>query len=118
MALKSEDTVCFCFHVSLRKVENFCRREKPRAASQISQCLSAGTGCGWCIPMLRKIHTRLCGEYRPWWQEDPAAQDYHSPERDAKDTEIDPNAYAAGRQQYLKSTNQKGREEEDGLNPA
>ena len=43
--LKPDDTVCFCFHVSLRKIETFCAVEKPQAASQISDCLSAGTGC-------------------------------------------------------------------------
>jgi NAD(P)H-nitrite reductase large subunit len=22
----------------------------------MSQCLDAGTGCGWCIPILKRIH--------------------------------------------------------------
>ena len=22
----------------------------------MSECLGAGTGCGWCIPILKKIH--------------------------------------------------------------
>jgi bacterioferritin-associated ferredoxin len=47
--------VCYCFHVTRRKLENFVRREKPRVASQLSQCGGAGTGCGWCIPFLRQI---------------------------------------------------------------
>jgi bacterioferritin-associated ferredoxin len=103
MALGPDDTVCFCFHVPLRKVENFCHREKPKAASQISECLAAGTGCGWCIPMLQKVHSGICGDYRPWWKE-TGADAYHSPERDAPADGIDPTAYAAGRSKYLTDT--------------
>src|SRR5258706_13446652 len=104
MALKPDDTVCFCFHVPLRKIENFCKVEKPKAASQISECLSAGTGCGWCVPMLRRIHGDMCGDYRPWWQAPEAQEDYRSAERDASKQEIDADAYAAGRARYLKET--------------
>lgn len=91
MALKPDDTVCFCFHVSLRKVETFCNVEKPQVASQISECLSAGTGCGWCVPMLRKIHQRLCPASVPWWKAPPTEE---IPEADAE-------TYKAGRGKYL-----------------
>lgn len=47
--------ICYCFHISRRKLVNFCRLDKPRVASQLSQCGGAGTGCGWCIPFLKKI---------------------------------------------------------------
>jgi bacterioferritin-associated ferredoxin len=47
--------ICYCFHVSRRKLVNFVRREKPRAPSQMSECGGAGTGCGWCIPFLKQI---------------------------------------------------------------
>jgi len=47
--------VCYCFHVTQRKLRNFVRIEKPRVASQLSQCGGAGTGCGWCIPFLKQI---------------------------------------------------------------
>lgn len=50
-----DDEVCVCFHVSLRKLVYFARRENPRFPSQMSECLGAGTGCGWCIPILCKI---------------------------------------------------------------
>jgi bacterioferritin-associated ferredoxin len=50
-----DDKVCYCFHVTRRKLENFVRREHPRVASQLSQCGGAGTGCGWCIPFLKQI---------------------------------------------------------------
>ncbi len=103
MPLDPDDTICFCFHVPLRKVESFCRREKPKAASQISECLAAGTGCGWCIPMLRKVHTKICGEYKPWWKQEEAV-DYHSAERDAGQDAIDSETYAAGRAKYLAET--------------
>lgn len=51
--------VCLCFHVSQRKIVNFCRREKPPVASLISSCLSAGTGCGWCVPFIKKLHQQV-----------------------------------------------------------
>lgn len=47
--------VCYCFHVTQRKLLNFLRIEKPRVASQLSECGGAGTGCGWCIPFLKQL---------------------------------------------------------------
>ncbi len=48
--------LCLCFHVTRRKVLNFLRVERPRVASQLSQCGGAGTGCGWCVPFLKQLH--------------------------------------------------------------
>ncbi len=48
--------VCLCFHVTLRKLKTFLNREKPAVASQVCNCLDAGTGCGWCRPFLEKVH--------------------------------------------------------------
>jgi bacterioferritin-associated ferredoxin len=48
--------ICYCFHVTCRKLVNFLRIEKPRVPSQLSQCGGAGTGCGWCIPFLKQLH--------------------------------------------------------------
>ena len=53
--MRSDDLVCYCFRVSLRKLVNYARREQPARASQMSRCLDAGTGCGWCIPILKRI---------------------------------------------------------------
>ncbi len=50
-----EVKVCYCFHVSRRKLLQFIRVEKPRVASQLSQCGGAGTGCGWCVPFLKQL---------------------------------------------------------------
>jgi NAD(P)H-nitrite reductase large subunit len=47
--------VCYCFHVSRRKLVNFVRNRRPRVPSQLSECGGAGTGCGWCIPFLKQI---------------------------------------------------------------
>lgn len=47
--------VCYCFHVTRRKLVNFVRRTGPKVPSQLSQCGGAGTGCGWCIPFLKQI---------------------------------------------------------------
>lgn len=50
-----DDDVCYCYHVSLRKLLNFARRTQPTHPEQMSECLGAGTGCGWCVPVLCKI---------------------------------------------------------------
>src|SRR5579871_3693116 len=54
--MELDDKVCYCFHVTRRKLVNFIRRERPRVPSQLSMCGGAGTGCGWCIPFLRQLH--------------------------------------------------------------
>jgi len=54
-----DQKVCYCFHVSRRKLLNFLRIERPRVASQLSQCGGAGTGCGWCIPFLKQLHQQF-----------------------------------------------------------
>lgn len=53
--MTDDDKICYCFHVSRRKLVNFVRLQKPKVASQLSQCGGAGTGCGWCIPFLKQI---------------------------------------------------------------
>ncbi|MDG2423331.1 MAG: (2Fe-2S)-binding protein [Phycisphaerales bacterium] len=54
--MDQDDHVCLCFHVSLRKLRAFIKRESPKVPSQISECLGAGTGCQWCVPFLEKLH--------------------------------------------------------------
>lgn len=83
--MKPDDDVCLCFGVSKRKVVNFCRRERPPVASLISECLSAGTGCGWCVPYLKSLHQQvLDGEAEP-------------------DLPVDPSTYAHKRSTYRKT---------------
>ena len=53
--MKQDDDICYCFHVSMRKLVNFARRTRPTRPSLMTECLNAGTGCGWCIPFLEKI---------------------------------------------------------------
>ncbi len=50
-----DDELCLCFHVTKRKVLNFLRVNKPKRASQMSECFGAGTGCGWCRPYFAKL---------------------------------------------------------------
>ena len=52
--MQLDDKICYCFHVSKRKIMNFLRVRQPRVPSQLSECGSAGTGCGWCVPFLKK----------------------------------------------------------------
>ena len=83
--MQPDDHVCLCFHVSKRKIVNYCKRERPVHASQISDCLSAGTGCGWCIPFLIKLHKQcLDGAENP-------------------DLPVAPQDYAEQRQRYRQS---------------
>ncbi len=61
--MELDDHVCYCFHISKRKILNFIRIHEPKRASMISQCGSAGTGCGWCVPYLiryfeQEVHDR------------------------------------------------------------
>ena len=87
-----DDKICYCYHVPLRKLLSYARREKLQRPSQMSECLGAGTGCGWCIPILKRIYeqTRL--------------------ERDAVQSEetielsMTPEEYAAARASYLGSS--------------
>jgi bacterioferritin-associated ferredoxin len=53
--MELDDPVCLCFRVSKRKLLSYIRTCRPIVASQLSECGSAGTGCGWCVPYLRKL---------------------------------------------------------------
>lgn len=54
--MEPDDHVCLCYRVSLRKIRSYLLREDPPVASLISECLDAGTGCGWCVPFLESLH--------------------------------------------------------------
>jgi bacterioferritin-associated ferredoxin len=85
--MSPDDELCLCFHVTKRKVLNFLQVEKPRRASQMSECFGAGTGCGWCRPYLRKL-------FEAAQKKSPTAGDADLPEA---------SQYAAGRTLYVKS---------------
>jgi bacterioferritin-associated ferredoxin len=86
-----DDKICYCYHVPLRKLLSFARREKLLRPSQMSQCLGAGTGCGWCIPILKKIYEQST---QPRNAEDFA---------DIDGLPMTPDDYAAARKSYLAS---------------
>ena len=52
--MQLDDSICYCFHVSKRKIVNYLRVHRPRRASELSQCGGAGTGCGWCVAYLKR----------------------------------------------------------------
>jgi bacterioferritin-associated ferredoxin len=81
-----DDQICYCYHVSARKLVNFAARTRPRRPSQMTECLGAGTGCGWCIPFLKKIA--------------------ESPESFV-DQELTAEEYAAKRKDYIKTKQPK-----------
>lgn len=80
-----DDHVCLCFRVSLRKIRTYLRREDPPVASLISECLGAGTGCGWCVPFLKHLHAQHTRGQLP-------------------DLRISPERYAEARSGYHKTS--------------
>ncbi len=85
-----DDRVCLCFGVTLRKIRSYLEREDPRVASLISECLSAGTGCGWCVPFLKELHRQHQSGEGLGPQGEP-------------DLRVSPDDYAAGRVGYRAS---------------
>ena len=79
-----DDHVCLCFRVSLRKIRTYMKREDPPVASLISDCLSAGTGCRWCVPFLKELHRQHQAGEEP-------------------DLRISPEGYAQDRLTYRKT---------------
>jgi len=83
--MELDDQVCYCFHVSKRKILNFIRIHQPRRASQLAECGGAGTGCGWCVPFLTKYFQ--------------AARQ----QGNLSDDPISPAEYEAGRAAYIRA---------------
>lgn len=52
--MQLDDEICLCFHVTKRKILNYLRVHPLRVPSQLSACAGAGTGCGWCVPVLKR----------------------------------------------------------------
>ena len=88
--MQLDDTVCYCFHVTQRKLMNYCRLKRPRVASLLSECGGAGTGCGWCVPFLKMI-------FRHWQSGESV------PELEA----ISAQEYARRRRDYIRSVHGK-----------
>lgn len=57
--MELDDTICYCFHIKKRKIINYMRIHQPRRASQLSNCGGAGSGCGWCVPFLKKYYAEF-----------------------------------------------------------
>ena len=104
-----DQELCLCFHVSLRKVQKFIRLEKPKVASQLSQCYGAGTGCGWCRPFLRRLlsEAQLVSDDRPGAEVDcPAGRGKPAESDDFIEKrldQLDPEEYANLRIQYVRA---------------
>jgi len=79
--MQDDDKVCLCFHVTQRKLRAYLLRECPKVASQLTDCLGAGTGCGWCRPFLKQLH-------RQWEAGEDIGLGVHPPN------------YAAGRERH------------------
>lgn len=86
-AMNLDDKICYCFHVSRRKLVNWVRLHEPKVPSQLSECGGAGTGCGWCIPFLKQIFRQGTNE---------------APESASLEV-LTPDEYAALRAEYVKA---------------
>lgn len=62
--MQADDEVCLCFHVRFRKLAQHMHLKRVQRASQLADCQSAGTGCGWCRPMLEQL-------FKTWQQNPP-----------------------------------------------
>jgi NAD(P)H-nitrite reductase large subunit len=85
-----DQTICYCYQVSQQKLVHFARRVRPAKASQMSECLGAGTGCGWCIPVLKLIQAAVA-----------EGRDCNLP--------VSEQDYEAGRAEYLRAGEGKNR---------
>jgi bacterioferritin-associated ferredoxin len=89
--MSPDDKICYCYGVSFRKLYHYAQRNRPAKPSQLSECLGAGTGCGWCIPMLKRIHDAVqAGKTEPR-------------------IEMTPEQYAEARRQYIANQEPKNR---------
>lgn len=91
VSMGPDDKICYCYGVPYRKLFNFAARNRLLKPSQMSECLGAGTGCGWCIPILKKIFE--------------AAQSGHPLIR----MDLTPEQYAEARRQYMQDKDRKNR---------
>ena len=92
-SMNLDDKVCYCFHVSRRKLVNWVRLNCPKVPSQLSECGGAGTGCGWCIPFLKQIFRQGTIAEN---------QTVDTPEGELID-DVTAEEYAAKRAEYVKS---------------
>jgi len=90
--VKLDDKVCYCFHISKRKIINHLRIHRPRRASQLSECGGAGTGCGWCVPYLKR-----------YFAEFEKADSTESSDPNLTEDAISVEEYAEQREKYIES---------------
>lgn len=88
-----DEELCLCFHVSWRKVMNYIRIERVKVPSQLAQCQSAGTGCGWCRKAMRRLVDKMNSESTPGAEELQAWLDTVYPSN---------QDYAEGRQVHIR----------------
>lgn len=91
--MKVDDDLCLCFHVSWRKVLNYIRIHRVKVPSQLSECQSAGTGCGWCRAAMVRLVKRM--------DTDPPQDDDWQSWLDMAPTNNANDDHAAGRTQYI-----------------
>jgi bacterioferritin-associated ferredoxin len=88
-----DDELCLCFHVSWRKVINYIRIHQIKLPSQLAECQSAGTGCGWCRKAMRQLVDKVS-------ESPPNADEL---QRFLDEAYPSPSLYADGRRAHIDS---------------
>ena len=91
--------ICLCFNVSRRKIVRFIKVDKPVRASQLSECFGAGTGCGWCRPILERLHQQHVAVTESTCQPAASSAPATAPIDQELDS-LDAQQYQAARQAY------------------
>ncbi|MGC2047940.1 MAG: molybdopterin-dependent oxidoreductase, partial [Gallionella sp.] len=55
VAANTGRTVCACFSVGEKTIMNAIREQKLDSVEAVGMCLKAGTGCGSCVPEIRRL---------------------------------------------------------------
>jgi bacterioferritin-associated ferredoxin len=98
--MNEDDELCLCFHVTRRKVRQFIRTQRPKLASQLSECYSAGTGCGWCRPFLKRmLEAEIPSSTLP--DSEPETL----PDSEPESEDLSPDTYAQMRRLWRESQN-------------
>ena len=102
--MELDDTICYCFHVTKRKIMNFIRIHQPRRASQVSECGGAGSGCGWCVSYLKKYFEETQAARKPGEANVSSGSSRAAPADPMKSVDtITPEEYAQHRAAYIRA---------------
>ena len=60
--MEADDKICYCFHITKRKIVNYIRIHQPRVPSQLSECGGAGNRLRLVCPLSQTLFCRIAGK--------------------------------------------------------